>query len=52
MATTDALKAELSVRELEEQLVAAKLTPDGPSRKLKEELREARQLLREERSRT
>jgi hypothetical protein len=52
MATSEELKAELAVRELEEKLVAAKDSPNGPSRKLKQEVREARQAHREIREAT
>jgi hypothetical protein len=43
-------EAELAVAELEEQLVAAKDTDDGPTRELKLELRAARERFRRLRS--
>lgn len=43
MATKDELEAQLKVATLEEKLAKAKDTKAGPDRKLKQELREARQ---------
>lgn len=43
-------EAELAVAELEEELAAAKDTAEGPSRELKERLREARRVFREQRA--
>lgn len=47
MATTEELRAELAVRELEDQLLAAKASDDGPPDALKLALREARRVHRE-----
>lgn len=49
MAKTDELKAQLEVAELEEKLVEAKETKDGPDRKLKNEVRKVRQKARAKR---
>ncbi len=46
MPTADELRAALAVAELEEQLVAAKATGDGPTAELKLALRDARQTYR------
>lgn len=50
MATSEELKLELAVRELEEKLIKAKASDSGPSRKLKDQLRAARQAHREART--
>lgn len=47
MPTADELRAALTVAELEENLIAAKATPEGPSRELKEQVREARRQFRQ-----
>jgi hypothetical protein len=44
--TPDELRAALEVAELEEQLTAAKATPDGPSTELKHQVRQARHTFR------
>jgi len=49
MASSDELRAQLEVVELEEKLVAAKDTKKGPSQELKQEVRDARQQAREAR---
>ena len=49
MATADELRAQLVVAELEEKLAKAKDTKKGPSRELKQQLRDARQAYRAER---
>lgn len=46
MPSADELRAALAVAELEDELAAAKLTPEGPSADLKLALREARQTYR------
>lgn len=47
MPTADELRAALTVAELEEQLVAAKATDEGPTRDLKDQVRAARRSFRE-----
>lgn len=47
MPTADELRAALAVAELEDELAAAKLTPDGPSAELKLAVREARRVYRQ-----
>lgn len=47
MSKVEELKAALLVAQLEEKLVDAKATEAGPSRKLKEDVREARRVYRE-----
>jgi hypothetical protein len=47
MPNADELRAALAVAELEEQLIAAKETDDGPSAELRAALREARQTFRQ-----
>jgi hypothetical protein len=49
MASADELRAQLAVAELEEELIKAKGTKNGPSRELKAKVREARRKAREER---
>jgi len=46
MPSVDELRAALAVAELEEQLIAAKATDDGPTAELKLALRDARQTYR------
>ena len=46
MTDTNGLRAALEVAELDEQLVAAKATPEGPGPELKARLREARRAYR------
>lgn len=43
----DELRAALEVAELEDELTAAKATPDGPSRDLKDRVRTARRSYRQ-----
>ncbi len=49
MASSDELRAQLKVVELEEKLIKAKDTKNGPSKELKHQVRDARQQAREAR---